>query len=119
MSEYRSSRHAAFASREQRSWRRNQNTAVFVPSIALGPIAHTVIVGLMVAVLGLIYLTQVTKTSTYSYRFEEKNEQLEALLTKKRDLEVENARLQALERVSQSDVAKALVEPSAVEYAQN
>ncbi|PLS80792.1 hypothetical protein CYG49_04165 [Candidatus Saccharibacteria bacterium] len=97
-------------------WRRNQNTVSFQAGKSLGPVAHTVLVALMLAVLGLIYLTQITKTSTYGYEINELETKQEELLTKKQDLEVENAKLQALERVQQSDVAKALDTPSTVEY---
>lgn len=108
-----------FSSRQQRMWRRNQNTVAFAPSTALGPISHTVLVALMMAVLGLIYLTQVTKTSIYGYDINESETRLSALSAEKEDLENENARLQALKNVSNSDVAKALTSPSSTEYVQN
>ncbi|MGH7196287.1 MAG: hypothetical protein ACREGJ_00790 [Candidatus Saccharimonadales bacterium] len=101
----------------RQSWRRNQNTVKFQTGISLGPVSHTVIIAVMLAVLGLIYLTQITKTSTYGYQINELNTQKEELLSEKRDLEVETARLQALERVQQSDVAKALETPSQTDYA--
>jgi len=116
MSHYRTSS-MAFSSRQQRMWRRNQNTVAFAPTLALGPVAHTVIIALMIAVLGLIYLTQVTKTSFYGYQLDERDTQRSALLAEKRDLEVENARLQALERVKDSNVAKAMESPKSVDYA--
>ena len=118
MSQYRTAS-LDFSSRQQRMWKRNQNTTRFTPSLTLGPVAHTVIVALMVAVLGLIYLTQVTKTSSYGYQIDEKQTKLTAMLNEKRDLQVENARLQALERVSTSSVASTLTQPTAVEYARN
>lgn len=100
-------------------WRRNQNTVAFMPTMSLGPVTHTVLVALMVAVLGLIYLTQVTKTSTYGYELDQRDTRLVEMRDTKRDLEVENARLQALERVSNSAVASALTDPESVEYARN
>lgn len=100
-------------------WRRNQNTVPFVGINvkALGPIAHTVLVALMLAVLGLIYLMQVTKTSTYGYELDALEVKRESLISQKESLAVENARLQALERVSGSDVASAMTAPSSTEYA--
>jgi len=116
---YRST--AARTSRRQdssrQSLRRNQNTVAFASSIQLGPIAHTVLVALMVAVLGLIYLTQVTKTSSYGYDINEREEALTALQTQKEDLENENARLQALKNVASSDVAVNLDEADSIKYA--
>jgi hypothetical protein len=100
-------------------WRRNQNTVSFASSAKLGPVAHTVLVALMIAVLGIIYLTQITKTSTYGYQLEALDSKRADLVSQKSDLEVENARLQALERVQGSSVAKNLAEPASVEYARN
>lgn len=115
MSHYRTTS-SAFTSRQQRMWKRNQNTVAFAPSVSLGPVAHTVIVALMIAVLGLIYLTQVTKTSFYGYQLDDRDQKMTALVAQKRDLEVENARLQALETVKQSNVARAMESPSSVDY---
>jgi len=108
-----------FSTRQERSYRRNQNTVAFAPALKLGPVAHTVIIALMIAVLGLIYLTQVTKTSFFGYQLNERQTQIQTLATERQDLEIENARLQALERVKNSDVAKALTTPTSVEYANN
>jgi cell division protein FtsL len=119
MSQYAYQSTFAVSSRQQRMWRRNQNTVKFQVSSKLGPVAHTVLVVLMLAILGLIYLTQITKTSTYGYQINELEQKRDELLSKKKDLEVETARMQALERVQQSSVAKALDAPAGTEYAQN
>jgi hypothetical protein len=100
-------------------WRRGQNTAVFVHSRTLGPIMHTILIGLMIAVLGLIYLTQVTKQSTFGYEAERRQQTLADLSAKRDELKNENDRLQALNRVSQSNVAKAMTDPAATDYARN
>jgi len=118
MSYYRSTT-SNFTSRQQRMWKRNQNTVAFMPTAALGPVAHTVLVALMIAVLGLIYLTQVTKTSSYGYELETRNEEIAALQAEHQDLENESAKLQALERVKESSVAKAMTEPASTDYATN
>lgn len=98
-------------------WRRNQNTVKFQQNRRLGPVAHAVLVAVTLAVLGLIYLTQITKTSAYGYQINDLNTQKEQLLSEQRDLEVEAARLQALEKVQQSSVAKALETPRETSYA--
>lgn len=100
-------------------WKRNQNTVSFSPTATLGPVAHTVIVALMIAVLGLIYLTQVTKTSFYGYQLDDRNDAIAALKSERQELEVESARLQALERVKESSVAKAMTAPVSTDYATN
>lgn len=110
---------SSFNTRSDRMWRRNQNTVAFAPTATLGPVAHTVLVALMIAVLGLIYLTQVTKTSTYGYQLDSLETRRASLLAERQDLENENARLQALERVKNSSVAAAMTEPVSLEYATN
>jgi hypothetical protein len=52
---------AIYSSRRQQNWSRNQNTVAFISSVKLGPVAHTVLVALMITILGLIYLTQATR----------------------------------------------------------
>ena len=108
-----------FTSRQQRMWRRNQNTVAFASTTSLGPVTHTVVIALMIAVLGLIYLTQVTKTSMYSYQLDSRQTKLDSLVAEKQNLEVENARLQALERVKNSSVAANMETPKSVDYATN
>lgn len=105
-----------FQSRRQGSWNRNQNTVAFVSAVKLGPIAHTVLIALMITVLGLIYLTQATRATSYDYQAQKIDDQIAELNTKKGDLEVENARLTALEAVKNSTVAKAMTTPASTEY---
>lgn len=99
------------------SLKRNQNATRYRSEGKLGPVAHTVLVALMVTVLGLIYLTQATKTTAYSYEAQGLDTEISELTAKKSDLEVQNARLTALERVKNSSVASAMVEPQSTEYA--
>lgn len=106
-----------FATRQQRMWRRNQNITSFAPSETLGPISHTILIALMIAILGLIYLTQVTKTSGYSYDINGLEQQLESLTLEKEELTNQNARLSALKQVENSNVAKAMTTPSSINYA--
>lgn len=114
-----SERNNHFSSRREKTWRRNQNTVAFEPTAKLGPISHTVIVAMMVAVLGLIYLTQITKTSGYSYQIDKLNQQKTKLVDKKSELEVETARLKSLQKVQSSQVAARLTSPAKTDYAQN
>lgn len=97
--------------RRQKNWSRNQNTVAFASSVKLGPVTHTVLVALMITVLGLIYLTQATKATSYDYQAEAIDKKIQVLTAQKTDLEVENARLTALETIENSDVAKAMTAP--------
>ena len=107
-----------YSTRRQASWNRNQNTVAFVSSVKLGPVAHTALVALMVTVLGLVYLTQATKATSFDYQADKIDSQISDLSTKKSDLEVENARLTALETVHNSNVAKAMTTPASTNYAE-
>lgn len=105
-----------FNSRRGGNWNRNQNTVAFASAVKLGPITHTVIVALMITVLGLIYLTQATRASGYDYAASETTDKISALTDEKKDLEVENARLTALQAVKTSSVAKNMTTPSDVQH---
>lgn len=107
-----------YINRRQQNWSRNQNTVAYVSAIKLGPVTHTVLIALMITVLGLIYLTQATRATSYDYATQKIDSQIADLNTQRSDLEIENARLTALETVKNSSVAKAMTKPASVEYAQ-
>ena len=95
---------------------RNQNTVAFASSVKLGPVTHTVLVALMITVLGLIYLTQATRTTGYDYEAQRIDSKIAELNNQKTDLEVENARLTALETVQNSSVARTMTAPASTDY---
>lgn len=90
--------------------RRGQNAVSFVAaSRTLGPISNTIILIVLACLIGLLYLTQVTKTNSYGYTINSLQQQQSELKDQKANLEVSSARLQSLERVASSDEAKGLV----------
>jgi len=95
---------------------RNQNTVAFTSAVKLGPVTHTVLVALMITVLGLIYLTQATRTTGYDYEAQKIDSKIADLNNQKTDLEVENARLTALENVQNSSVAREMTKPASTDY---
>lgn len=105
-----------FNSRRQTNWQRNQNTVAFASAIKLGPVTHTVLIALMITILGLIYLTQATRASGYDYTASEVQSKISALTDEKKELEVQNARLMALQSVQSSSVAKAMTTPTDVQH---
>lgn len=107
-----------YDSRRRQNWSRNQNTVAHSSTIKLGPVTHTVIIALMITVLGLIYLTQATRATSYDYATEEINSQIAELNEQKSDLEIENARLASLEEVKNSSVASTMTTASSTQYAQ-
>ena len=96
---------------------RNQNAVSFRGNQArsLGPISNTIILIVLACVLGLLYLTQVTKTNAYGYKVNSLLQQQQQLKSEHDDLEVASARLQSLDRIQSSTVAKGLtpIAPSA------
>lgn len=90
--------------------RRNQNSVRFSPSArSLGPVSNSIILIILACLVGLLYLTQVTKTNSYGYSISQLQQQQTALKDQKADLEVQSARLQSLDRVAASQAAKDLV----------
>ena len=89
---------------------RNQNSVSFRPrDKRLGPVSNSVVLIVLACLLGLLYLTQVTKTNAYGFTVNSLQQQAAVLKTDNDNLQVEAARLQSLQRVASSDVAKNMV----------
>lgn len=89
---------------------RNQNlVAVRTETRALGPVSNTITLIVLACLLGLLYLTQVTKTNAYGYQINSLQQKQSQLKSEHDDLEVASARLQSLSRVQDSSVAKSMV----------
>jgi hypothetical protein len=92
---------------------RNRNAVSFrATERTLGPISNTIILIVLACLLGLMYLTQVTKTNAYGYTVNDLKVKQTSLQSKHDDLEVASARLQSLDRVKNSSVAAAMVSTS-------
>lgn len=100
------------------SWAMNQNLTPFVAAQKLGPVANFVIVALLVVLMGLLYLSQLTKTGSFSYEINKINEQKTELAAEQDNLKVENARLRSINRIQSSEVAAAMTTPREVASAQ-
>jgi hypothetical protein len=99
---------------------RNQNAVSFrAKERTLGPISNTIILIVLACLLGLLYLTQVTKTNAYGYQINGLQQEQSQLKSEHDDLEVASARLQSLNRVKDSPVAKGLVSVAPSETVQN
>jgi hypothetical protein len=89
---------------------RNQNSVSFkTQARTLGPISNTIVLIVLACLLGLLYLTQVTKTNAYGYQINSLQQQQSQLKTEHDDLEVASARMQSMNRVENSAVAKNMV----------
>jgi len=102
---------SSVAMSQRRSYaRRNQNSVSFVAVAKdMGPVSNTIILLVLACLIGLLYLTQVTKTNSYGYTINSLQQQQSQLQDQKANLEVTAARLQSLSRVADSNVAKNLV----------
>ncbi len=99
---------------------RNQNSIRFnVHARTFGPISNTIILIVLACLLGLLYLTQVTKTNAYGYHINSLQKQHTQLRNQHDDLAVASARLQSLSRVQDSSVAKNLVSIAPSDTVQN
>src|SRR4051794_6312637 len=99
---------------------RNQNSVSFRASErVLGPVSNTIILIVLACLLGLLYLTQVTKTNAYGYQIDALQKKQTQLKHQHDDLEVASARLQSLNRVQNSPAAKNLVSVAPTATVQN
>ncbi len=104
----------------QRFSSRNQNITEYqAKKGAIGPVSNTIILIVLACLLGLLYLTQVTKTNTFSYQINSLQPQQTQLQSQNNQLEVNSARLQSVERIADSSVAQQLTQPASTTTAQN
>lgn len=107
---------SSLAMSRQRYASKGRNTTSFRGQArTLGPISNTIMLVVLACLLGLLYLTQVTKTNAYGYKINELQQKQDELKVEHDELEVSAARLQALDRIKNSEVNKnlAAVAPSA------
>ncbi len=103
-------------SMSETQFKRNQNIIKHsLDGKQFGPVAHTVIVVLLLSVMGLMYLAQINKTNAYTYPINGLETKKEALLDEKSRLEVEAARLGSLDSVKKSAAMQNLGSPVATE----
>lgn len=100
---------------------RNQNSVSFqaARTVTLGPISNTIVLIVLACLLGLLYLTQVTKTNAFGYQINALQQQQSQLKSEHDDLEVSSARLQSLDRAQNSQVAKGMVSVAPSSTAKN
>jgi hypothetical protein len=93
---------STLAMNRQRFGQRNQNSTSFQKKgRTIGPVSNTIILIVLACILGLLYLTQVTKTNAYGYKINNLQDQ------------------QSLDRVQASDAAKSLVSVAPTSTVQN
>lgn len=91
------------------SMRRNQNLTRTSRSFEAGPLSVSFMLIALVILLSLLYLNQVTKTSTFTYRLSGLQAKRDDLQAQKEKLQIEAARLQSLKDLQTSSVASNMV----------
>ena len=97
-------------------WGRNRNTVRHAGQ-ALGSVSLALIMGMMVLIVGLIYITQGTKASAYDYELSKMESEINELEARKEDLAVEKARLTSIASSRESEIAMEMSDGTAVGYA--
>ncbi|MEI8187383.1 MAG: hypothetical protein WCG30_00360 [Candidatus Saccharibacteria bacterium] len=100
---------SSIAMNRQNYSKRNQNVVSFRSrEKTLGPVSNTIILVVLACLLGLLYLTQVTKTNSYGAKAYSLQQQQSNLQSQYNDLQVASAQLQSLNKVQNSPVSKSL-----------
>jgi hypothetical protein len=104
------SQRSAASARSDRFASHGQNAVDFRRTgTKLGPISNTVILIVLACLLGLLYLTQVTKTDAYGYSIDKLQTQKTQLAQENEDLVLASAQMQSLDAVQSSPQATAMV----------
>ena len=96
-------------SRAQFSGRNRNSVSLSARAKTLGPISNTIILIVLACLLGLFYLSQVTKTNAYGFSLNSLQQQQISLKSENADLTVYSAQLQSVSRAQNSTVAKSMV----------
>ncbi|MSR68274.1 hypothetical protein EXS66_00630 [Candidatus Saccharibacteria bacterium] len=92
------------------SLRKNQNIVRNKIKIQSGPITAVLMLVMLVVLLGLMYLNQVTKTSTFNYKISNLERKQSGLQVTKDNLSIDAARLQSI-AVAKQAAESAKLEP--------
>ena len=94
----------------QRFATRGQNAVSFKnDSKRLGPVSNTIVLLVMVCLIGLVYLTQVTKTNAFSYDINQLEVKQSSLKEDQKNLELTAARLRSVDSTKVAEAAQSLV----------
>ena len=99
------------------SWVRNRNTVRHTPK-TLGSLSQSMILGVLVLIVGLIYVTQGTRATSYDYQLSEIEDEISDLEAKKEDLAVEKARLTSIAASEKAEVAMKMEDAEVSGYAE-
>ncbi len=99
------------------AWSPNRNAVRHKPGINLGPISFSVLVSLVVAVLGIAFLSKSASVTTYDRAIANTNSELTNLEAERDALAVENAKINAAAaNIDQNRVASSMVDAASSAY---
>ena len=84
--------------------------------IQSGPVTSTIMLVVLAITLGLLYLNQVTKTSTFNYKISNLENKQSELQTTKDNLEIDAARLQSIAEAKKAAETAKLEQIKTVSY---
>jgi uncharacterized membrane protein len=96
-------------SRSQFAGRNRNSVSIKARAKTFGPISNTIILIVLACLLGLFYLSQVTKTNAYGFSLNSLQQQQTQLKNENANLAVYSAQLQSVSRAQTSAVAKNMV----------
>jgi uncharacterized membrane protein len=89
---------------------RNRNSVAFkTQTKKLGPVSNTIVLIVLACLLGLFYLSQVTKTNAEGFTLNSLQQQQSQLETENANLAVSSAQLESISRAQNSTVAKNMI----------
>lgn len=97
--------------------RRNQNLSRNHAEFKLGPISSGFVIIAIIAVLALLYLNAITKTSTFGYKLTQLQQQQQQTVSANQELEVQAARLTSIQTIQNAKAVQGLVATTQVSYA--
>lgn len=97
--------------------RRNQNLSRSQAEIKLGPASSGFVIVAIIALLALLYLNAITKTSEFGYQVTQLQQQQTTAIAQNQELQVEAARLTSIQAIQGSNAVKSLVPTTQVTYA--
>jgi len=104
----------------QAAYQKNRNVITMSATKAgLGPVSNAIVLILVMCLLGLMYLTQITKTNALGYKVSELSTKQTQLKEEYASLEVESVRLQSLERAKTSTVAQSMTDTKPTAFVSN
>ena len=102
------------------AYQRNHNVVTARASRSnIGPVTNVIVLVILACLLGLIYLTQLTKTNSLGYQVNDLSRKQTSLKEEYASLQVDAVRLQNLDRVKNSQAAQAMVENRPTAYVNN